>query len=415
MAGSLFSFSSPTVRKLLGWKQGDEEDKWAHKAIESLEKKLRKRPKALQELEKSLSCPGEPSECVTLPRSLDGRLQVSHKKGLPHVIYCKVWRWPDLQSQHELSHIDTCKFAFQRNLNEVCINPYHYTRVESQPPSVYLPRGVTLRSPFVKPTPQWGGNEQGLPCNYTASYLDNANTLQPVCEQQPEVAVPTQVPQYTAPAYNPTLSAQQLTEIEFQETEYWSTITYYELNCKVGDPFKAYHRSVIIDGYTDPATQSNRFCLGLQSNVNRNSTIESTRKHIGRGVCLSYYNGEVFAECLGESAVFVQSRNCNMMSNFNLFTVCKIPSGCRLRLFNTIKFGEALSEATKQGYEQTNELMKHCIIRLSFVKGWGKDYHRQDVTGTPCWLEILLHGPLQWLDSVLKQMNSPTNPISSIS
>lgn len=59
---SLFSFTSPAVKRLLGWKQGDEEEKWAEKAVDSLVKKLKKKKGAMEELEKALSCPGQPSE-----------------------------------------------------------------------------------------------------------------------------------------------------------------------------------------------------------------------------------------------------------------------------------------------------------------------------------------------------------------
>lgn len=113
------------------WKQGDEEEKWAEKAIESLVKRLKSTKGALQDLEYALSNPTKPSNCVTIPRSLDGRLQVSHRKGLPHVIYCRVWRWPDLQSHLELKALDVCQFPFSSKQKDVCINPYHYKRVES--------------------------------------------------------------------------------------------------------------------------------------------------------------------------------------------------------------------------------------------------------------------------------------------
>ena len=110
----VFQVSSPHVKKLLSWKQGDEEEKWAENAVNVLVKKLKKlkKPHALDDLEKALSHPGEPSNCVTIPRSLDGRLQVSHRKGLPHVMYCRVWRWPDLQSHHELRAQPICQFPF---------------------------------------------------------------------------------------------------------------------------------------------------------------------------------------------------------------------------------------------------------------------------------------------------------------
>lgn len=123
---SLFVVTSPAVKKLLGWKQGDEEEKWAEKAVDVLVKKLKKEPHSLENLERALSRPGEPSQCVTIPKSQDGRLQVSHRKGLPHVMYCRVWRWPDLQNHHELRAEPFCQYPFSSKQSKICINPYHY-------------------------------------------------------------------------------------------------------------------------------------------------------------------------------------------------------------------------------------------------------------------------------------------------
>lgn len=127
-----FFFNCPgAVKRLLEWKQGDEDDSWAEKAIESLVKKLRKKKGTLKELELALAKREEGTKCITIERSLDGRLQVSHRKGLPHVIYCRVWRWPDLQTHHELIHVEKCEYAYLKNKDLVCVNPYHYIRVEA--------------------------------------------------------------------------------------------------------------------------------------------------------------------------------------------------------------------------------------------------------------------------------------------
>ncbi|XP_016145684.1 mothers against decapentaplegic homolog 1-like [Sinocyclocheilus grahami] len=375
---SLFSFTSPAVKRLLGWKQGDEEEKWAEKAVDALVKKLKKKKGAMEELERALSCPGQPSNCVTIPRSLDGRLQVSHRKGLPHVIYCRVWRWPDLQSHHELNALECCEFPFGSKQKDVCINPYHYKRVDSPetPPSAYIPP----EEPMTQDCPQPMDTNllaQNLPLE-----LSNQPDVQPVA---------------------------------YAEPKHWCSIVYYELNNRVGEAFQASSTSVLVDGFTDPSNNRNRFCLGLLSNVNRNSTIENTRRHIGKGVHLYYVGGEVYAECLSDSSIFVQSRNCNYHHGFHPTTVCKIPSLCGLKIFNNQEFAELLAQSVSHGFEAVYELTKMCTIRMSFVKGWGAEYHRQDVTSTPCWIEIHLHGPLQWLDRVLTQMGSPHNPISSVS
>ena len=55
-----------------------------------------------------------------------------------------------------------------------------------------------------------------------------------------------------------------------------------------------------------------------------------------------------------------------------------------------------------------DDLRRLCILRLSFVKGWGPDYRRQSIKETPCWVEITLHRALQLLDNVLHNLPSET-------
>ncbi|XP_075549366.1 mothers against decapentaplegic homolog 2-like isoform X4 [Dermacentor variabilis] len=352
-------------------------------------------------------------------RSLDGRLQVSHRKGLPHVIYCRLWRWPDLQSHHELRATDHCQYAFHLKKDEVCVNPYHYQRVETPAlPPILVPR-QTGDLPTELPSLDDYANSvpdntdfpssldvQAFPLTETPppGYMseDGETTDQNGADSMDTVLL-------SSPSPSP-----EVQPVTYTEPAFWCSISYYELNTRVGETFHASQPSLTVDGFTDPSS-SERFCLGLLSNVNRNSVVEQTRKHIGRGVRLYYIGGEVFAECLSDSSIFVQSPNCNQRYGWHPATVCKIPPGCNLKIFNNQEFAALLTTSVSRGFEAVYQLTRMCTIRMSFVKGWGAEYRRQTVTSTPCWVELHLNGPLQWLDRVLTQMGSPRVPCSSMS
>uniref|UniRef100_A0A0A9Y8N8 Mothers against decapentaplegic homolog n=1 Tax=Lygus hesperus TaxID=30085 RepID=A0A0A9Y8N8_LYGHE len=240
--------------------------------------------------------------------------------------------------------------------------------------------------------------------------------------------------------------------------EFWCSIAYFELDTQVGETFKVSSScpNVTVDGYVDPSG-ANRFCLGALSNVHRTEQSERARLHIGKGVQLDLRGeGDVWLRCLSDHSVFVQSYYLDREAGRSPGdAVHKIYPSAYIKVFDlrqchgqmqqqaaTAQAAAAAQAAAVAGHIPgphsvggiapaislsaaacigVDDLRRLCILRLSFVKGWGPDYPRQSIKETPCWIEVHLHRALQLLDEVLHTMpiaaqeglsNSPTGKLS---
>ncbi|TRY89018.1 hypothetical protein DNTS_012954 [Danionella cerebrum] len=229
--------------------------------------------------------------------------------------------------------------------------------------------------------------------------------------------------------------------------DYWCSIAYFEMDVQVGETFKVPSSCpvVTVDGYVDPSG-GDRFCLGQLSNVHRTEAIERARLHIGKGVQLECKGeGDVWVRCLSDHAVFVQSyyldreagrapgdavhkiypsayikvfdlRQCHRQMQQQAATAQAAAAAQAAAVAGNIPgpgsvggIAPAISLSAAAGIG-VDDLRRLCILRMSFVKGWGPDYPRQSIKETPCWIEIHLHRALQLLDEVLHSMpiNEPS-------
>ncbi|KII72584.1 Protein mothers against dpp [Thelohanellus kitauei] len=333
-----------------------------YKAIESLVKKLKDNTGDLENLLSVVTGRDQNSPCICIQRTLDGRLQINGRKGFPHVIFARIWRYPFLR-KNQLSAVPNCKYSHESKSELICVNPYHYNILDpasvstnefsttyqnpdclplgdksninptpfgvgttpSIPPTTFPPMGLmplvsTAEINFGPPPGVTGLPPGTIPGLNSAINLPTCMLLclfivssPPYIPNEMSHPIPVPLPMFVEGSVKDTEEERG----NHDALRFWCTVSYHEFNLSVGEVYRVPRecKSFIVDGYFNTDNQSSRYSLGQFTNIHRNSLVERTRMYIGPGIEVSLNENEIYLHCRSLESVFVESGYLDSLSN----------------------------------------------------------------------------------------------------
>ncbi|XP_060526477.1 mothers against decapentaplegic homolog 6 [Cylas formicarius] len=288
----------------------------------------------------------DPGHCVLVRRDFDDE---------PQVLCCQYWRWPDLNQGAELRRLPQCKSACDPVY--ACCNPYHWSRLcqpDTPPPA------------------------------YSRTNVDRI---------RPEDRAPSEMPLLTRDSYD---SFSTSGDVRMTNPLEWCKVAYWELQERVGPLFPVEPRAVNVFGHVPYGMDGLSLEALSPQNQRPTEASKTTRSKIGLGVTLSREpDGCVWLYNRSEFPVFVTSLYLENEVGSGPGAVpqpIKVPAETCICVYDPSR----ATGSHPQDYGWGNLVRFHGpapdpnSIRISFVKGWGTGYTRQEITSCPCWLEILL-------------------------
>lgn len=187
----------------------------------------------------------------------------------------------------------------------------------------------------------------------------------------------------------------------------WCRITYWEEKSRIGQVFDVSNDSINV---FENLPHGGGFCLSLLSSngVPQKESSQKMKEHIGFGFQLTRENDGIWLYNRSDIVLFTGSPTIQLESvTLTQPVVKRLPPGTSVLVYDPNLVSEVI-EKNLQLQEQNESSSQSSIstfsksssstknnppfcVRVSFGKGWGKNYTRMSITQCPCWVEIYLN------------------------
>ncbi|KAH8306127.1 hypothetical protein KR018_002157 [Drosophila ironensis] len=301
-------------------------------------------------------------QCILITKTLSAARE-------QHVTASRLFFWSNLWSGEELKRLPACHSANDEVY--MCCNPLHWCRIltpsetDSQPPPYQRSKMQRLKGADSEEDSQNDAKSTTALSTWSSSISS--------IFKRPEQ--PSLLESFTTDGKDRNINAKG-----------WCQIAYWELAHRVGEFFQA--RTTAVNVYTEGIVDcgGDSMCLSDLSAAggqDHSDEVQKTRQKVGLGVTLSLEGDNVWIYNRGNVPIFVGSPTLAERQD----RVCKVLPGYCLKAFETIK-AQKLSMRQHGHHHPHMGPIDWFSLKISFAKGWGQSYRRQDIMGCPCWLDV---------------------------